>query len=124
MALHYDFSMCNSRESFTDRDMHMLDRLIWGTMVVDLGRITNANIEEWLFRMRFGDAVLGEYFVMRYPGEEPVKIGPEHLRKFVNLTTNVSDKTRKQWLKKVVTQASERIESRVCAELQKELQSA
>lgn len=120
MSLDFDFSRCSGRESWTDRDMHMLDRLIWGAMVVDLGNITDANIEEWVFRMRLGDALLGPYFSMKYEGEERFDISPAHLRKFVGLTTNVSDATRHKWFKKVLAQATERFTSRVASEMQKE----
>ena len=102
--------------------MHMLDRLIWGTIVVDIGSITDANIGEWLFRMRLGDRMMGGagYFTMKYEGEERFPIVAEHLRKFVGLTTNVSTTTRAKWLKKAVRQASERVESLVSSELQRE----
>ena len=122
MSLDFNFSACADRESWTQRDHDMLDRLIWGTLVVDIGEITDANIGEWLFRMRLGDRMMGGrgYFTMEYVNEKRFDITADHLRKFVGLKTNVSTTTRAKWLKKVVSQASERVESLVSSELQKE----
>jgi hypothetical protein len=107
---------------WTQRDCDMLDKLIWGTMVVDMGEITDANIGEWLFRMRLGDRMMGGdgYFTMKYERKKRFAITAAHLRKFVGLKTNVSTITRAQWLKKALAQASERVESLVSSELQKE----
>jgi len=104
----------------------MLDKLIWGTMVVDIGTITDANISEWLFRMTFGDRILSGrgYFVMRYQFDEDIPLTAAHLRKFVGLKTNVTTTTRAKWMKKVISQATSLIESRVSSELQKESMAA
>lgn len=122
MSLNFNFSTCQGRESWTERDMQMLDRLIWGTIVVDIGSITDANIGEWLFRMRLGDLMMGGagFFTMKYEGEDRFPITAEHLRKFVGLTTNVSNMPRAKWMRKAMRQAADRVESLVSSELQKE----
>ena len=120
MALHFDYTACDGRESWTQRDMEILDRLIWGTIVVDIGTITHANIAEWQFRMRMVDRLLGDYFVMKYEGGERFFIGPEILRRFVGLRCNVSELSRTKWLKKVVSQASQKVESLVMHEMHDE----
>ena len=122
MALHFDYSACVDRESWTNRDFDMLDRLIWGTIVVSIGSITDANIGEWLFRMNLGDRMMGGagFFTMKYEREERFDITAAHIRKFVGLTTNVTTTTRAKWLKKATTQASQRVESLVSSQLQKE----
>ena len=126
VSLDFDYSACHGRESWGQRDWDMLDKLIWGTMVVDIGTITDANISEWLFRMTFGDRILSGrgYFVMRYQFDEDIPLTAAHLRKFVGLKTNVTTTTRAKWMKKVISQATSLIESRVSSELQKESMAA
>lgn len=126
VSLDFDYSACHGRESWGQRDWDMLDKLIWGTMVVDIGTITDANIREWLFRMTLGDRILGGrgYFVMRYQFDGDIPLTAAHLRKFVGLKTNVTTTTRAKWMKKVISQATSLIESRVSSELQKESMAA
>jgi hypothetical protein len=124
--LDFDYSACHGRESWLQRDWEILDKLIWGTMIVDIGTITDANISEWLFRMTLGDRILSGrgYFVMRYQFDEDIPLTAAHLRKFVGLKTNVTTTTRAKWMKKVISQATSLIESRVSSELQKESMAA
>ena len=126
VSLDFDYSACHGRESWLQRDWEILDKLIWGTMIVDIGTITDANISEWLFRMTLGDRILSGrgYFVMRYQFDEDIPLTAAHLRKFVGLKTNVTTTTRAKWMKKVISQATSLIESRVSSELQKESMAA
>jgi len=126
VSLDFDYSACHGRESWLQRDWEILDKLIWGTMIVDIGTITDANISEWLFRMTLGDRIHSNrgYFVMRYQFDEEIPLTAAHLRKFVGLKTNVTTTTRAKWMKKVISQATSLIESRVSSELQKESMAA
>ena len=52
MSLNWNVEDCVGREDWSVRDHDVLDTLIWGTMLVGLHRITEANLPEWLLRMR------------------------------------------------------------------------
>ncbi len=81
-----------------------LEIMVFGTMAVDIGEVSEKTLDEWLFRtevlrklhQRFGSelAPTGVGFVDVYPDEAM-------LRKFFGLRTNVSNLTRATWLKNV-----------------------
>lgn len=75
------------------------DALIWATMMVDLGSITEKNIDEWCFRMGLilkltGKAhlvgSLGSYFISR-----------ADIENHIGLKTNVTTKSRSAFLTKI-----------------------
>ena len=77
--------------------------LIWKTMAVDLGEITEENIDEWVWRVQFlqaldgaefGDGESGEAFIVR-----------KDLEDHIGLSTNVSNRTRQQFLSKLANQS-------------------
>lgn len=105
MALHWDTRKCEPPTPICDGDAQNLDTLIWSTIAVDLGAITKANVKEWQFRLRFleqcGMALT-------------VKPMPMHIvHRWIGLSVNVCDKTRKQWLKKVMGNLERRVEDNV-----------
>ena len=124
MPFHFDYTRCLDPELWTDRDYDTLDTLIWGTICVGLGTITDENISEWLFRMKMYDAVLGPFFSKKYQNEERFCLGVSHLRKFIGLRCNVSDMKRKQWLKEFWVRATARVLEGVEYEMQKDTASA
>ena len=102
MSLHFDYSECVGREGWSERDYHMLDKLIWGTMTVCLYRITEDNLFEWLLRMRMEQAHNRRAFQMKYQNEKGYDIELVHLRKFIGLRTNATELTRSKWLKELM----------------------
>lgn len=113
MPLNFDYSRCVDRENWTDFDRAALDFFIWGTMCVDIGEITNYNLEEWLFRMRLFDMVSDRpFFEAVCVGEDgtlvKTELGLEHLRKFIGLQCNVNTTKRRDWLKRFLNMAEER----------------
>lgn len=68
------------------------ERLIWATIVVDLGSITARNIDEWLFRLDCAARI--------YEDREGYgAITREDLTKHIGLSTNVTNGTRAAFLK-------------------------
>jgi len=112
MSLNWNVEDCVGREDWSDRDHEVLDRLIWGTMTVGLHRITEANIPEWLLRMRMERAHHSDAFQMKYQNEEGYYLRLEHLRKFVGMRTNASGLTRSKWLKELMERIVRSEESR------------
>ena len=100
MSLNWNVEDCVGRADWSDRDHDVLDTLIWGSLLVGLHRITEANLPEWLLRMRMERANYEHAFQIRYQNDREYYLRLEHLRKFIGLRTNVSDWTRAKWLKK------------------------
>lgn len=99
MSLNWNVEDCVGREDWSDRDHDVLDALIWGTMLVGLYRITEANLPEWLLRMRMERANYESAFQIKYQNEREYYLRLEHLRKFIGLRTNATELTRSKWLK-------------------------
>ncbi len=103
MSLDYDFREVDTSD-FDDDQYRILDILIWGTLALDLGEITEKNIKEWAFRMGFYDATLGG--TSYYEKNVPI----EGLKKCIGLKTNVFTTTRTKFIKKCVDRLKERCE--------------
>jgi hypothetical protein len=67
--------------------------LIFATMAVDLGEISAKNVDEWLVRLQCIGRV--------YADEGWSSITRQNLTDHIGLNTNVSNKTRKQFLAKM-----------------------
>lgn len=111
MSLNWNVEDCVGRKDWSDRDHEVLDTLIGGTLLVGLHRITEANLPEWLLRMRMERANYEHAFAIKYQNDREYYVGSiyycqfrrirlEHLRKFIGLRTNGSNWTRAKWLKK------------------------
>lgn len=100
MALCYYLEKCAVPMPFTRRDRQELERLVFASQVVELSSITSENLREWIVRLvawheRFGDRILG-------PGELGI------LERWVGLETNVDDKDRDAWLRRLTIREVER----------------
>ena len=76
--------------------------LVWGAMKLDLGGIRRNNIDEWDFRIRFCERLnLG--WATLWDGEKEIAVFPtrQQIAEHVGLGTNVSTRTRQQWIKKI-----------------------
>jgi len=110
MPLNFDYSRCVDRENWTDADRAELEFFIWGTMAVDIGEITDDNLEEWLFRMRLFDMVHEHFHIYRVGDDGKTvrtELGIDHLRKFIGLRCNVTTTTRAKWMKRFVAMAED-----------------
>lgn len=88
--------------------------LIFGSMAVGLGSITNANAPEWYARWKLLEEYDGLYLYRTF-GEgtdEKVYLTPEVLLKHINLSTNVSNTTTAAWCKNFVRPSSFKSENR------------
>lgn len=85
MSLNYNYSKVKNHRDFTEADYNKLDTLIWLTMVIGIGSITEDNHREVYARLEF---------IHRLHGTNEFTL--EDIKKFIGLETNVSKKT---WLK-------------------------
>lgn len=79
--------------------------LIWATISVDLGSITQENAGEFFARLRFTEKQLGPFLIRaEVDGVRPEGVNafitPEEVIAHIGLVCNVSNKTRAAWLKR------------------------
>jgi hypothetical protein len=107
MSLNWNLTRIRNRDVVCwERDEHgynnisgVTHTIIFATMAVDLGEISAKNVDEWLMRLQ----CLGRV----YSDEGWSSITRQQLTDHIGLSTNVSNKTRKQFLSKM-SQALER----------------
>ena len=110
MSLNFNYAKCKDADQLVNParpdEMHPITHfLIWNSMAIDVGSITEENVDEVWFRTKLRcltDDVCGA----RYdngPDEPDTKIHVtrDDIVRHVGLFTNVSTLTRQQWLKKM-----------------------
>lgn len=98
MSLNFQFNK-ESFEKMTADDKAVNDAFIWGCMLVDLREITEKNATEWHWRYCFATKVNGAIFTV---ADKPYIPTLEEVRKRIGLHTNCSERTRNQFVAKVV----------------------
>ncbi len=89
-----------------DRILNPLtEGLIWATIAVELGEITEKNVDEWLFRLACLEVV----------DASPFRVPPsrEDVLSHVGLRTNVINRSRAYFLKKISIIVADRASSAV-----------
>ena len=97
MALNFNLAKLRDRE-FANAEPTVTDAIIWSTMAVGLGKITEENVPEFLARLHFVEALNGPF--LRNGDLTPYPITLDILLKFVGLTTNVSNETQLTFMKR------------------------
>ena len=89
---------------YSDDQHNTLDMLIWGSLLLDMRGIRTANdAEEFVFRARFAKEI-GVWAYNRVPTLD-------ELQEWIGLSTNVSQKTRHQYVTSVAKQIRTDVES-------------
>lgn len=116
MALSYDFTTVKGiDELHKDEDERAISHsLIWATMSVGIGDLTEKNLEEFYIRVKFLER--DGTFMNSHDKEYPFTL--EMLRKRVGLRTNVGYESRSAWLKRQTKYALENIERKVKKEME------
>lgn len=112
MSLDWDTTKCDPPHPVDQDDARMREALIWTTVGVDLGSITEKNVDEWVWRLWHGHKIGLGYFHIR-EGTTPYQL-ETWVRRWVGLVCNVVSKPRKEWLKRV----SEVMSTRTTEDLQ------
>jgi hypothetical protein len=93
MSLDWDVSECTfDRDS--DLQVANADRLIWQTLAVDLGSITEKNLSEWVFRC----AVIK--ILNNRINDSFGPVTEDFLRPYIGLHTNVSTTSHAKFMNK------------------------
>jgi hypothetical protein len=91
MALHTNIGNCvNWEELNTDANYPMTERIYFVTLVTDLGEITDTNYGEFYARTKVYGLITGDN-----------SITLEDVKRRIGLTTNVSNRTTAQFLKRM-----------------------
>lgn len=91
MALRTDISKCtNWEELITDGNYRLTESIYFVTLVTDLGEITESNYGEFYARCKVYSLVSGDF-----------EITLEDIKRRIGLTTNVSNRTSLQFLKRM-----------------------
>lgn len=96
MSLDYQLGGIKNWETVCrneDKSLKSVTRnIIFSTMAVDIGHITEKNALEFFLRLQVSDAL------SQWPKAEPITL--EQIRQHIGLRTNVSDKPRASWFKR------------------------
>ena len=107
MSLNWDITNCNNWEELkSDKEWGITNTLIWATMSVDMGDITESNYVEFYSRIKALEAVFG---ALANGSDGDYFITIQDVKKRIGLATNVTDKTTHQFFKKIEKQIKEQL---------------
>ena len=115
MSLNWDITNCKGGEAIkTDESWPITDGLIWYTLALDMHQITDGNIDEFETRMRIHDKMFAP-LISIWKGEARVDrpITRDELVARIGLSTNVTQKTRKQFGRRMFNAMSEETERKL-----------
>ena len=99
MSLDWSTSDCAEPLPKDEDEKCIRHALIWAAIGLDLGSITEKNVDEWVFRLWHQHRIKLDFMWL---GEDP---NPKELegwvRRWVGLSTNVTTRTRSAWLKRI-----------------------
>lgn len=108
MALNWDATKVRDFDKLTDEEAVIREALIWSTLGVGISRITEKNYKEFYARLRFIELLNG---ARRYKDEmKPKYFTLEEVERFIGLTTNASEFSRAQFIKRQTKNFFEEIE--------------
>jgi len=97
MALNWSIENCNDWEQLiTDDNWQVTNALVWLTMGVDLGEIDVSNVNDFYARIKVWERVCGHLLIA------PYYITFEDVFRRVGLSSNVSNQSLNEWLKRVI----------------------
>lgn len=105
MALTWDATAVRDFDQLTDDERVTREALIFATMAVGMGEITEDNAQEFYTRLSFWEKVNGAY---RFGDGEALYFTPEDVKRFIGLRTNVFPKMTKAKFHKHVFETHER----------------
>ena len=105
MSLDWNISECENWEELTteEEEWPITHALIWATLRVDLGGITEKNVDEFFTRLEMVEAACGP-LVYKWDDEKKYKeslLTYSAVRRRIGLNTNVTNKTQAQFDKRM-----------------------
>ena len=104
MSLDWNIGQCENWEELkSDEEWPITDALIWATMSVDLGRITEKNVDEFFTRLRMVEKIHGFLLYKRDENKQQISLLTyAAVRRRIGLNTNVVDKSKAYFNKRMV----------------------
>lgn len=94
MSLNWDANRCANPIPADANEAGGRECLIWGSIAVDVGEITDKNVDEWLFRFKFLESVGRS--ITNQPMTRSI------IERWIGLRMNVITQPRKKWMKRVM----------------------
>lgn len=98
MSLDWNCEKCANPLPVDEEEAAMRTALIWATMAIDLGSITEDNVDEWVFRLIY-QRRLGLNYIYIDDDVTPAEV-EGWVRRWIGMYTNVKSEPRKKWLKR------------------------
>lgn len=96
MSLNFNGSRI---KGWADIPSEECDAIIWLTMAVDIGDITEKNWREFAYRLKVYQDLFGAYWTVN---GKPERVTAEHVKKMIGLSTNVTNRSRSLWGKRMM----------------------
>lgn len=100
MSLNFNSRRCSVPLPYTDQDLMERGTLVFASQVVDLSSITPENVREWIVRW----IAWNDRFDCDLPGPDTFKM----IERWVGLETNVEDKSRDEWQRRLTIRPIEK----------------
>lgn len=105
MSLDWNATGVRDFDQLTDNEYVTRDALVWATMAIGIGVITEENAQEFYSRLSLLEKVTG---ASRFKDGEPLYFTPDDVKRFIGLTTNVFPKWSKTKFKTHIFDLHER----------------
>lgn len=128
MSLNWNIEKCKEVDEIKSKGEWVItNTIIWATMPVAMGSITESNWREFLFRIKVIEKLAGPFMNQAIPNTDPPEDGkvdlvpvlftPEMIKKRIGLYTNVSTETRAKWMKGYVNNLFQNIDREIDTEV-------
>lgn len=94
MALTYDYTKVEGVDKFTDEQHENASQLAWTLLTLQLREISQENLNEVLFRIKFLEEINVKLFQEKHDFDSVKKFMTDH----INYKTNVSNETRYKFI--------------------------
>ena len=94
MSLNWNVQKVDNYEEMQETESGITDAVVWLTMAVGIGEITETNVEEFAQRTALVQMLNGPWLV------RGIYVTEEMIRRRIGLYTNVSDETWAAWSKR------------------------
>jgi len=101
------------------------EMLIWASLAIGLGKITEDNVNEWRFRMLVKERI-DQPIGYRFEKTKRIPYTPsiETIRRHIGLTANVGNIVRTTWMKQVMKEIGNQVERDMAYENAKQKEKA
>ena len=101
MSLNWNIRSVREYEELVDggRESAITEMLVWATMAIGLGDITEKNADEFYARVKLAEKLTGTF---GWVEGKNYSLQPEDVQRRIGLSTNVTDEARSTWLKRYV----------------------